>query len=236
MHSRPPTTAEDHPAAPLLQAYGKHGCPVDVGKPWSVERIIAAIKRGAHPSAKDPDALEYLRKETAEKVEGGWVFTVRWGDIKHAIPPHMKVSPVALIPHKSRSYRVILDLSFQLLFQGQRQPSINDTTNIQAPQQAMAQLGWILHRIMHILATHYNPDKPFKFCKVDVKDGFWRLSVSEEDAWHFCYTVPPSGPNATIDDTIIVVPNALQMGWTESPAFFCAASETARDIPTPAPI
>ena len=28
----------------------------------------------------------------------------------------------------------------------------------------------------------------------------------------------------------IVIPNSLQMGWCESPLFFCAALETARDI------
>lgn len=28
----------------------------------------------------------------------------------------------------------------------------------------------------------------------------------------------------------LVVPSALQMGWTESPDFFCSASETVRDV------
>ena len=28
----------------------------------------------------------------------------------------------------------------------------------------------------------------------------------------------------------LVVPSALQMGWAESLSFFCAATETARDI------
>jgi hypothetical protein len=29
----------------------------------------------------------------------------------------------------------------------------------------------------------------------------------------------------------LVVPTSLQMGWVESPPFFCAALETARDVP-----
>ena len=33
-----------------------------------------------------------------------------------------------------------------------------------------------------------------------------------------------------IEDVEIVVPRALQMGWTESPPFFCAGTETARDV------
>ena len=28
----------------------------------------------------------------------------------------------------------------------------------------------------------------------------------------------------------IVIPTSLQMGWVESPPFFCGASETARDV------
>ena len=34
----------------------------------------------------------------------------------------------------------------------------------------------------------------------------------------------------SLDDIQIVVLNSLQMGWTESPPFFCSATETARDI------
>jgi hypothetical protein len=37
----------------------------------------------------------------------------------------------------------------------------------------------------------------------------------------------PDPPRAPIR---IVVPAALQMGWTESPSYFCTATETARDI------
>ena len=33
-----------------------------------------------------------------------------------------------------------------------------------------------------------------------------------------------------IEDIKVVVPNYLQMGWCESPPFFCSASETAIDF------
>ncbi len=44
--------------------------------------------------------------------------------------------------------------------------------------------------------------------------------------WNFSYVLPqhPGQP------CYLVVPTSLQMGWVESPPFFCAASETARDI------
>jgi len=81
------------------------------------------------------------------------------------------------------------------------------------------------------MADTYDRDKPFQFCKLDIKDGFWRMVVSYEDAWNFCYILPAAdGTMKDIDDAEIVVPHALQMGWCESPPFFCASSETARDV------
>jgi len=79
------------------------------------------------------------------------------------------------------------------------------------------------------LADNYDPaNKPFKFAKLDIKDGgFW---CNNADAWNFCYALPQFEPVENVEDTLLVVPNCLQMGWCESPPFFCAASETARDV------
>ena len=81
------------------------------------------------------------------------------------------------------------------------------------------------------MAANYNHNAPFTFCKLDIKDGFWRMAVSNDNAWHFCYVLPSLKPT-TLAETEIVVPNSLQMGWCESPPFFCASTETARDIIT----
>ena len=81
------------------------------------------------------------------------------------------------------------------------------------------------------MKKHYNTNKPFYFSKCDIKDGFWRMVVNHNDAWNFCYVFPSiSSEPTTLDNTQLVVPHALQMGWSESPPFFCAATETARDI------
>ena len=62
--------------------------------------------------------------------------------------------------------------------------------------------------------------------KWDIQDGFWRLNCREGKEWNFCYFWPqhPDEPCR------LVVPTSLQMGWVESPPYFCAASETARDV------
>ena len=226
----PTGPALNHPAAPMLEDYAKYGCPVDCGPDWTREQIEAALDYGAHPTAKVPQALECLIKEAEEKEKEGFVHILRWGDIKHNLHPRFKLSPVAMIPHKSRLFRAILDLSFYLRKTGTDYKSVNDTTVKMANPEAMDQLGKALLRIIAALADAQAAGKQLFFAKLDIKDGFWRMIVSDADAWNFCYAIPNADPAATRDDTRIVVPNSLQMGWCESPPFFCAASETARDV------
>jgi hypothetical protein len=222
--------AKLHDASPLLDGYSINGCPVDCGENWTTDHIVAALQRGPHISAHSKEAKRCLLFETEQKVKEGFAKTIRWGDIKENIPPNLKISPIAMIPHKSRKFRAILDLSFQLRLKGKKQQSVNSGTNKQAPQKAMAGLGNALKRIIHEMGNNYNPAFPYKFAKCDIKDGFWRMVVHPDDAYNFCYVLPPSSTNTSIDDLILVVPDSLQMGWCESPPFFCAATETARDI------
>ena len=62
--------------------------------------------------------------------------------------------------------------------------------------------------------------------KIDLSDGFWRMLVRESDKWNFAYVIP----GAADEPVRLVIPHALQMGWTESPGYFCAATKTGRDI------
>jgi hypothetical protein len=219
-----------HPAAPMLHHYSTHGCPVDCGDNWTTPQIIAAIKRGPHISAHHPIARKCLIDEAIEKQKGGYAKIIKFKDIKNNLPPSLKISPVAMIPHKSRLYRCILDLSFDIIYKNIKTTNVNATTTKLAPQKSMAELGTVLHRFVHTLATYAHLQHPFAFCKVDIKDGFWRMVVSETNAWNFCYTLPPLSKDCELDDIEIVVPHSLQMGWTDSPPFFGSATETARDV------
>jgi hypothetical protein len=226
----PRAMALTHDAAKLLNQYSTDGCPTDCGPNWTHHHIITAIKRGPHISAKIPEASECLIKETNDKITGGYAKVVTWKDIKNNIPPNLKISPIAMIPHKSRKFRAILDLSFQMRIKGKKMPSVNSATNIKAPQKSMAELGNVLKRIVHTMASNHDINQPFVFSKCDIKDGFWRMVVNHHDAWNFCYVLPCKNKKNNIDNVQIVVPHSLQMGWCESPPFFCAATETGRDI------
>ena len=228
MIPQPPARA--HRAGNLLDYYATHGCPVDCGEDWTTEHIEALLRRGPHQTSKSPEAVAAFRAEVATKVKNGYAKIVRYGDIKANRPRKLKLSPVAMIPHKSRSFRTILDLSFRLRLRGKLLPSVNSSTKLQAPAESMVQLGLCMTRLIALLADHCTKGHPFAFAKLDIKDGFWRMAVSEADAWNFCYVMPSDDENTPLDDIKIVVPTCLQMGWCESPPFFCAASETARDI------
>lgn len=227
---QPRKEALQHAAASLIKSYATEGCPADCGPDWTKEHIEAALLKGPHSSATKDDALRALVAETKEKVANGYAKVLRYGDIIDNLPKKLKVSPVAMIPHKSRYYRTILDLSFRLRHKGKLLESVNSATVKLAPAESMIQLGNCIQRLVALLADNYDPDQPFLFAKLDIKDGFWRMAVNEEDAWNFCYVLPTNNPNCALEDIEIVVPNCLQMGWCESPPFFCAASETARDV------
>jgi len=46
---------------------------------------------------------------------------------------------------------------------------------------------------------------PLFFAKWDIKDGFWQMMVSQEDAWNFCYILPTKHG----EPIQIVVPTSL---------------------------
>jgi hypothetical protein len=102
---------------------------------------------------------------------------------------------------------------------------VNSTTTKLAPKGSIDQLGHSLSRIIHAVANTKHDDHIF-WAKWDIKDGFWRLDCEDGKEWNFAYVLPSShGQEPTL-----IVPTSLQMGWIESPPYFCAASETARDV------
>lgn len=83
----------------------------------------------------------------------------------------------------------------------------------------------MFRRLLHFIDS-VDPDEIVMLSKIDLSDGFWRMLVEEDAKWNFAY-VMPDPPGSPVR---LVVPSALQMGWAESPAYFCAATETGRDI------
>jgi len=173
----PSGLALHHPAADILKEWATYGCPTRTGKPWTRAEMQAAIERGPHRSALSDEAIAHFKAEVDEKVRIGQAKLVAWDAIKDDPPPELKISPIAAIPHKSKQFRSILDLSFHLrLARGQVIPSVNSTTVKTAPKGAIDQLGHSLSRVIHAFAETEDDARIF-MAKWDIKDGFWRMDA-----------------------------------------------------------
>ena len=80
-----------------------------------------------------------------------------------------------MIPHKSRKYRAILDLSSKVKLAEYLLPIVDDATKICAPKEVMDQIGLVLPQIIKALASALVEDGNIMFSKLNIKDGFWRM-------------------------------------------------------------
>ena len=71
---------------------------------------------------------------------------VLWDNIKDNPPEELKISPIAMIPHKSQLFQAIMDLSFALRFKkGELPPSVNKFSVKTAPQGGHRPVGTFTH-------------------------------------------------------------------------------------------
>ncbi len=170
----------------------------------------------------------HFAAKAPEKVQTKQAHLVEWDSIKDNPPKELKILPIAAIPHKSKDFCSILDLSFRLrLANGKVRVLVNDTTEKMAPVGAINQLGKCLSCIIHAFAEADGDAKVF-MSKWDIKDGFSRMDCAKGEEWNFAYALPQEeGKPITL-----MVPTSLQMGWVKSPPYFFAAMETLHDIST----
>ena len=102
---------------------------------------------------------------------------------------------------------------------------MNENSEKTAPGGAIEQIGHVLLSLIHAFSEAPDSENIFQ-AKWDIKDGFGRLDCKEWKEWIFCYVLPKK----TGMPIKLVVPTSLQMGWIESPPYFCTVSETGRDV------
>ena len=156
-----------HPAADLLTEYATFGCPANTGADWTIDELQAAIDVGPHVSALVPDAMHQLQEEVAAKTDNGQVKVFLWDDLKKNLPPKLKISRIAMIPHKSKPYRAILNLSYPIQFRDGTIAPVNETTTKTAPRGSMDQMGQALQQLIYAYATA-DKDQPI-FAAKDAK-------------------------------------------------------------------
>ena len=65
---QPQGLTKNHPAFQTLQQYATKGCPTKTGRHWTREEMQAAIDRGNHISARQPEAVAAYQAEIQEKI------------------------------------------------------------------------------------------------------------------------------------------------------------------------
>ncbi|KAI2511562.1 adenylate kinase [Fragilaria crotonensis] len=228
-----------HPFVATLEQWAS-GVAAVCGEPWSEAAIRAAVERGPHTSALTPEARVLIDEEMKYQIQAGFSETVLWNAIQHSYPINLKVSPLAVIPQVGRRGRLLLDLSFPSQAarpaskRGRRNwvvppplaPSVNSTTIQQSPEYPVKELGRVLPRLLSFMYC-VPREETIMFAKIDLSDGFWRMLVRESDKWNFAYVLP----GAAGDPLRLIIPHALQMGWTESPAVVRRQSSPVADRP-----
>ncbi len=189
---QPQPLAGVHPFTPTLKEW-RHGIEVDCGPNWTWEVIEAAVARGPHPTACTHKAIALFQEDIEYQRQAGFCKVIPWEELKQLRPPNLKISPVAAVPQVGRCPCIILDLSFPVYqdIDGiitATQASVNNTTALQAPKEAVCKIGKVLPRLLT-----YMRDTPaglyILMSKLDISDGFWRLIVRDADCFNFAYVL-----------------------------------------------
>ena len=225
-----------------LQEFCYKGCWTDCGIDWPPDVIAKAAAAGPHISALDPDSVTLIWEDISYQVAAGFVKLIQAEDLFGPDQPHnLKISRVALIPQANRRGRIILNLSAAVNLDpepvpGQKRsrhstptsvhPSVNETTVPAPDQSGVDALGSSLPSILKYM-FETDCEWEIDWQKIDLSDGFWRMIVASGEEFNFVFQMPQRPDDSSI---FYVVPSSLQMGWKNSPAYFCVATLTAREL------
>ena len=206
-----------HPANRLLHHYKHHGAPVRFSTPpWSLDRLLAAVKRGPHQSCNLH--LNFLQEEFIDMIRKGQWVVLPFSVAKTL--PGLRLSPPGAVEQRDRRPRWIGDYSFY---------GVNDETIPLAALESM-QFGHALERFLRELLLANPALGPVHLAKTDCSDGFYRIDLAPSDIPKLGLVFPQESVPANPDDQLVALPLVLPMGWKLSPPAFSTATETVADI------
>jgi len=130
--------------------------------------------------------------------------------------PNLRISPLGVVPQRDRRPRTIADYTYS---------GVNADT-VPLTDHLPLQFGCALLRILRRIVQSNPAYGPVYLIKLDLADGFYRIHLAPQN-------IPLLGvafPTLAGTPQLVAFPLALPMGWTSSPPFFCAATETIADI------
>jgi hypothetical protein len=109
--------------------------------------------------------------------------------------------------------------------------NVNQTSLPVAPIKAM-QFGHALQRILQCIA-YCNPTfGPPLLTKLDLANGYYRILLIPDAILQLAVVLPSDG----LQEALIGLPLSLPMGWSQSPPYFCAFTETCADMANTYPL
>ena len=93
-----------HPYTGKFLKFATKGYPGMTGHPWTLNQMEEAIYQGPRGSELQPAAIKILAEEVAAKENKVQRKVVLWDSIKDNPPDKLKISPIAMIPPKSRLF------------------------------------------------------------------------------------------------------------------------------------
>ena len=203
----------NHPARHILKDLKYRGAPVRFStEPWSSEQVNTALARGAHKSCMGH--MDFLYEEFEDMIQKGQWLVLPASAVKEW--PGLRYSPPGVVEQRERRPRWIVDYSFW---------GINKDTLPLAALESM-QFGLALDRILREILLANPEYGPVNLMKVDLSDGFYRISLNIGD-------IPKLGvvfPTEPGEDPLVAFPLVLPMGWRNSPPIFSTATETIADL------
>jgi hypothetical protein len=224
----------------VLMAFATKGVPTECGDPWTPQVIELARQAGPHVSALTPENVQLINEDIDYQEKAGFVEVVTETDLFGDAPPkELKLSRVAVVPQTNRRGRIILNLSAPVFMATRHsrcprnkvtviQPAVNETTVPADDQSAVKELGVVLPSLV-LYMYHVPCTWTIHWQKIDLSDGFWRMVVQYAKRYNFVYEMPSL---EALTEKRFVVPLALQMGWMNSPAYFCTATSAIRLLTT----
>jgi hypothetical protein len=136
--------------------------------------------------------------------------------------PPLRLAPSGVVPQRERRPRPIMDYSFY---------HTNQASAPIDPTHAM-QFGRTLKRLLQRI-VYCNPRHgPPLLAKIDLADGYYRIPLSPSAALWLAVVIPSDDPHLSL----VGIPLTLPMGWSQSPPYFCAFTETVTDIANNSPL
>ncbi len=216
-----------------VRAFADEGAKASCGDPWKPEVVKAALEAGPHVSALTDANVQLIWDDLEYQEQAGFVKIITKAELdERLVDSDVKVSRVAVVPQANRRGRIILNLSAQVQVPGSRRrppwvhPSVNETTEDADCQEGVKATGTALKAALRF-AHDVDPEWEIDWQKIDLSNGFWRMIVEDGAETNFVFQLLRRPGDST---THYVVPSSLQMGWKNSPAYFCTATEAGRTL------